>query len=126
MTTNRVFKNNVNKGVRYPIGPMQVIVSLWDGSDWATDGGRAKTNYSNGPFQAHFQDFDIDGCPSIPTVPNKDCYSSKYRWNNKEYWQLNPSQLKVYEITKRNIRVMTIVLIGEGTLPLPRSALGEQ
>ncbi|KAJ9565059.1 hypothetical protein OSB04_001025 [Centaurea solstitialis] len=97
----RVFKNNTNKGVRYPIGPMQVMVSLWDGSDWATDGGTAKANYSNGPIQAHFQDFDIDGCPSTPTGPNKDCYSSNYWWNNEEYRQLNPDKLKVYDTMKK-------------------------
>ncbi|KAI3678704.1 hypothetical protein L6452_38007 [Arctium lappa] len=97
----RVFKNNINKGVGYPTGTMRVMVSLWDGSNWATDGGRSKANYSNAPFQAHFQDFNIDGCPSTPTSPNKECYSTKYSWNEKEYWQLNSNQLKAYENVRK-------------------------
>lgn len=63
----RVHKNIISKGVVYLSKTMQGIVSLWDGSNWATDGGRTKVNYSNAPFQAHFQDFNIDGCVSIRT-----------------------------------------------------------
>ncbi|XP_024980989.1 xyloglucan endotransglucosylase/hydrolase protein 2-like [Cynara cardunculus var. scolymus] len=97
----RVFKNNIKKGVGYPTQTMQVMVSLWDGSDWATDGGRSKANYSNVPFQAHFRDFNIDGCPSIPTNPNKECHSTKYWWNGKKYNHLNPNQLKAYENVRK-------------------------
>nr|XP_043638330.1 xyloglucan endotransglucosylase/hydrolase protein 2-like [Erigeron canadensis] len=98
----RVYKNEKVTGViGYPHRAMQVIVSLWDGSNWATDGGKTKTNWSNAPFQAHFQDFHIDGCPSNPNIPNKDCYSTKYWWNKKNYWQLNRHQKKSYDNVRK-------------------------
>ncbi|KAI3749641.1 hypothetical protein L2E82_20256 [Cichorium intybus] len=96
----RVHKNDMNNDVGFPHKAMQVIVSLWDGSNWATDGGKTKADWSNEPFQAHFQDFRIDGCRSLPNRPNKNCYSSKYPWNNKKYWQLNQHQLRAYEKVK--------------------------
>lgn len=80
---------------------MQVIVSLWDGSSWATDGGRAKVNWSSAPFQAHFQDFNIDGCVSAPDSPNKDCYSQKHWWNTEKHWLLNAQQQKAYDDTRK-------------------------
>ena len=93
----RIFKNNGHKGVGYPTKAMQVIVSLWDGSSWATDGGREKVNWSSAPFQAHFQDFTIDGCVSTPDTPNKECYSQKHWWNSEKHWLLNPQQQKAYD-----------------------------
>ncbi|KAI3678703.1 hypothetical protein L6452_38006 [Arctium lappa] len=95
--------NNTKKGVGYPTGTMQVVVSLWDGSEWATDGGKTKADYANAPFQAHFQDFTIDGCASPNAKPDKDCYDPKYWWNCKDYWQLNPIELKAYEEKKKYI-----------------------
>lgn len=93
----RIFKNNGHKGVGYPTKAMQVIVSLWDGSSWATDGGREKVNWSSAPFQAHFQDFNIDGCVSTPDSPNKECYSQKHWWNTEKHWLLNAQQQKAYD-----------------------------
>ncbi|KAK1412659.1 hypothetical protein QVD17_34085 [Tagetes erecta] len=81
--------------------PMQLLVSLWDGSDWATDGGKTKANWTQAPFQAHFQDFNIDGCSATPKIPHKDCYNAKYWWNGKNYWQLDQRQMKAYEDVKK-------------------------
>ncbi|KAJ9565060.1 hypothetical protein OSB04_001026 [Centaurea solstitialis] len=94
-------QGNKLKGIGYPKRPMQVVVSLWDGSDWATDGGQSKANWAHEPFQAHFQDFNIDGCPSVPTVSNKDCYSSRYWWNRKKYRDLDQRQLRAYENVRK-------------------------
>nr|GEW13424.1 xyloglucan endotransglucosylase/hydrolase protein 2-like [Tanacetum cinerariifolium] len=98
----RVYKNDAVTGLTgYPHRAMQVVVSLWDGSSWATDGGKTKANWTNAPFQAHFQDFNIDGCPSNPNTPNKDCYSTKYWWNKKKHWHLNHHQMRDYENVRR-------------------------
>ncbi|KAL8225013.1 hypothetical protein R6Q57_017570 [Mikania cordata] len=98
----RVYKNHIGRGlVAYPERAMQVLVSLWDGSDWATDGGKTKTNWTQAPFQAHFQDFNIAGCPANPNSPNQDCYSTKYWWNKKNYWHLSPRQKKDYDTVRR-------------------------
>ncbi|XP_074263006.1 putative xyloglucan endotransglucosylase/hydrolase protein 23 [Silene latifolia] len=60
-TPIRVFKNM--KGVPYPNNqPMRVYGSLWDAQDWATQGGRVKTDWSNAPFIATFKNFNADAC----------------------------------------------------------------
>ncbi|KAF6176021.1 hypothetical protein GIB67_032644 [Kingdonia uniflora] len=42
--------------------PMNVYATLWDGSDWATAGGRKKVDWKLAPFTVSFRDFNIDGC----------------------------------------------------------------
>ncbi|CAL5427213.1 unnamed protein product [Camellia sinensis] len=92
----RVFKNNTNIGVSYPTQPMQMEASLWDGDSWATDGGQTKTNWSYAPFKAHFQGFDIDGCPAQDSSNIQQCYSSKFWWNGDKYWTLDSTQQNAY------------------------------
>ncbi|KAD4584392.1 hypothetical protein E3N88_21993 [Mikania micrantha] len=110
----RVFKNNIIKGVGYPNRTMQIVVSLWDGSNWATDGGRIKADYSKGPFEAHFQDFNIHGCRSPLTEPNKKCFSEDYWWNSKKYWVLNSYQQKAYEHVKKKHMIYNYCTDGIG------------
>ncbi|KAI8523244.1 hypothetical protein RHMOL_Rhmol13G0058500 [Rhododendron molle] len=98
----RVFKNNANIGVSYPTQPMQIEASLWDGESWATDGGQTKTNWSQAPFKAHFQGFNIDGCPSSSTTPQGQCYSPNFWWNQEKYWNLDSNQQKAYENVRNN------------------------
>ncbi|KAI7726142.1 hypothetical protein M8C21_008626, partial [Ambrosia artemisiifolia] len=97
----RVYKNHIGSGLGYPRRPLQVVVSLWDGSSWATDGGKSKANWTQAPFQAHFQDFNIAGCRSDPSNPNKGCYSTKYLWNSRNYCQLNSRQMKDLQDVRR-------------------------
>ncbi|KAK6145103.1 hypothetical protein DH2020_021923 [Rehmannia glutinosa] len=94
----RVFKNNTKIGVMYPKQAMQIEGSLWDGSDWATDGGQTKVNWSAAPFHAHFQDFNVDAGPlKTSNNINENCYASDYWWNQKKYWTLDHNQQKEYE-----------------------------
>lgn len=100
-TPIRVFANKGNKGVNYPSQPMQVIASLWNGEDWATDGGKTKINWSNAPFNAHFQGFNVDGC--VSTSSNDDrCSSPTLWWNSKRYQQLSSSERSAYEKVRKN------------------------
>lgn len=41
---------------------MGIHGSLWNADDWATQGGRVKTNWTNAPFVSMFRSFDIDAC----------------------------------------------------------------
>ncbi|XP_076937954.1 xyloglucan endotransglucosylase/hydrolase protein 2-like [Bidens hawaiensis] len=97
----RVFKKTL--GVGYPDNAMQVVVSLWDGSDWATDGGRVKVDFNNGPFEAYFQDFNINGC--VSPKRNIQCLSQDYWWNLKRYWILNSKQQRAYEHVKKTYMI---------------------
>lgn len=92
----REFKNNTRIGVSYPSQPMNIEVSLWNGDSWATDGGRTKINWTEAPFKANFQGFDVDGCAF-----NQNCYSSNYWWNNKKFWNLDPSQRRQYDQVRK-------------------------
>ncbi|KAJ8749200.1 hypothetical protein K2173_018673 [Erythroxylum novogranatense] len=92
----RVFDNKTNIGVRYPSQPMQVLLSLWDGSSWATGGGKTKIDWSHAPFKAYFQGFGIKGC----AVVDQSCYFSKYWWNSIS--KLKPTQQSAYENVRKN------------------------
>ncbi|KAK4398192.1 Xyloglucan endotransglucosylase/hydrolase 2 [Sesamum angolense] len=60
----RVFNNHKSIGIPFPTSqPMRVQCSLWNADDWATQGGRVKTDWTNAPFVAYYRNFKIDGCP---------------------------------------------------------------
>ncbi|XP_043707032.1 xyloglucan endotransglucosylase/hydrolase protein 2-like [Telopea speciosissima] len=101
-TPIRVYKNKVNIGVGYPSQPMQVLVSIWDGDSWATDGGRIKVDWSQAPFNVFLRSFDINGCPSYNNTDDQQCETSKYWWNREQYWSLNPNQQRAYQAVKNN------------------------
>lgn len=90
----RVFKNITSEGMNYPSKPMQVVVSLWNGEDWATDGGKAKINWASAPFKANFQGFNNSGC--FTDSKNNACGSSAYWWNTESYSKLSDSEQKAY------------------------------
>ncbi|KAM4107670.1 hypothetical protein ACJW30_04G162100 [Castanea mollissima] len=94
----RVFKNNAKLGVSYPSKPMRVIGSLWNPESWASNG--IKTDWSQAPFKAKFQDFNIHGC-TLQTRGNKNCHSSKLWWNGKKYQSLNVREQRAYQNVRR-------------------------
>ncbi|KAJ4956598.1 hypothetical protein NE237_013381 [Protea cynaroides] len=95
----RVFKNKTNIGVNYPSQPMQIVTSLWNGESWATDGGKTKIDWSQAPFKAQFQGFNIDGCTS-QNSNTQPCNSSSYWWNSEKYGALDSIQESAYEDVK--------------------------
>ncbi|TVU15865.1 hypothetical protein EJB05_39406 [Eragrostis curvula] len=59
----RQFKNHWDAGVPFPVyQPMRLYGVLWDADDWATEGGRIKTDWSQAPFVAYFQNYRAQGC----------------------------------------------------------------
>lgn len=57
-TPIREFKNHADRGVPYPSSQrMRLYGSLWDAEDWATQGGRVKTDWSRAPFVAQYRNF---------------------------------------------------------------------
>ncbi|KAJ1702850.1 hypothetical protein LUZ63_002629 [Rhynchospora breviuscula] len=53
-------------GSDFPSKPMAVYATIWDGSAWATDGGKVKINYKYSPFIAEFSELVLKGCTSAP------------------------------------------------------------
>ncbi|KAF5183400.1 Xyloglucan endotransglucosylase/hydrolase [Thalictrum thalictroides] len=100
-TPIRVFTNKEKKGVAFPKDqPMGIYSSIWNADDWATQGGRVKTDWSHAPFVASYKGFDINGCecPISSTdgaVDNtKKCSPSegKYWWDEPVLSELNLHQ----------------------------------
>ncbi|XP_021743523.1 probable xyloglucan endotransglucosylase/hydrolase protein 23 [Chenopodium quinoa] len=62
-TPIREFRNWESIGVPFPKNqPMRVYSSLWDAEDWATQGGRVKTDWSKAPFTASYRNFNANAC----------------------------------------------------------------
>ncbi|KAI3408941.1 Xyloglucan endotransglucosylase/hydrolase [Psidium guajava] len=97
----RVFKNNTRIGVPYPARPVQIEASLWNGDDWATDGGRTKIDWRYAPFRASYRGFDIAGCES-QGQDTRGCDSPAYWWNSPEHWALDAAQERKLEVVRRN------------------------
>ncbi|KAJ1698003.1 hypothetical protein LUZ63_006515 [Rhynchospora breviuscula] len=108
----RVFRNRLEDGVGFPHDqPMRVYCSLWDAEEWATEGGRVKTDWTLVPFTAYYKGFDTDAC--YPAYDYSKCqWSSAWSpWYNQELdngqiWNLKwvNDNLKIYdycEDTKR-------------------------
>ena len=52
-----------NKGLPFPKDQaMGVYSSILNADDWATQGGRVKTDRSHAPFIATYTGFEIDAC----------------------------------------------------------------
>ncbi|KVH96067.1 Concanavalin A-like lectin/glucanase superfamily [Cynara cardunculus var. scolymus] len=61
----------INKGAIssvYPLKPMSLYATIWDGSNWATKGGHYPINYTYAPFVASLGELKIEGCMTQDTV----------------------------------------------------------
>ncbi|KAL8131927.1 hypothetical protein AgCh_007725 [Apium graveolens] len=82
----RVFNNQESIGVPYPKSQhMRVYASLWNADDWATQGGRVKTDWTKAPFTACYRNFNIKGCPKSSSG-SSSCGSSTSS-NSNEQWR---------------------------------------
>ncbi|CAO2817162.1 unnamed protein product [Amaranthus hypochondriacus] len=90
----RVFPNRESKGIPFPNHkPMKVYASLWNADDWATQGGRVKTDWKYSPFTAYFRNFKVNAC--IWSNGVSSCKNKSYMpWLNQELDSSNQVKLK--------------------------------
>ncbi|KAK4750315.1 hypothetical protein SAY87_027764 [Trapa incisa] len=50
----------------FPSKPMSLYATIWDGSDWATNGGKYRVNYKYSPYIVQFTDLVLRGCAVDP------------------------------------------------------------
>ncbi|CAA2971562.1 xyloglucan endotransglucosylase hydrolase 2-like [Olea europaea subsp. europaea] len=84
----RVFNNHQAIGIPFPTNqPMRVYCSLWNADDWATQGGRIKTDWTKAPFVASYRNFNVNGniCASGSNVGS--CASKSVDSSNSGTWQ---------------------------------------
>ncbi|KQK17341.1 probable xyloglucan endotransglucosylase/hydrolase protein 25 [Brachypodium distachyon] len=68
----RDFRNLEGKGIAFPKSqPMRLYSSLWNADDWATQGGRVKTDWSHAPFSASYRGFRADACVVVAAAGGK-------------------------------------------------------
>ncbi|KAK3043181.1 hypothetical protein RJ639_001614 [Escallonia herrerae] len=96
-TPIRVFKNNSHVGVNYLSQSMHIEASIWNSTNWL-----GPVDWSQGPFTAFYQKFDIDGCLYQDFNPQQ-CYANTPTnfWNAEKYWQLDPDQQGKYEDVRK-------------------------
>ncbi|CAM0884152.1 unnamed protein product [Alopecurus aequalis] len=83
---------------KFPGKQMRVRASVWNGSDWATDGGRTQIDWNRAPFTAAYQEFGVDACANTSATP---CGSPDLWWNADQYTQLSAEQQDAYENVKK-------------------------
>eukprot|EP00262_Sarcandra_glabra_P006116 TRINITY_DN18211_c0_g1_i2.p1 TRINITY_DN18211_c0_g1~~TRINITY_DN18211_c0_g1_i2.p1 ORF type:complete len:346 (+),score=31.52 TRINITY_DN18211_c0_g1_i2:32-1039(+) len=60
-------------GGDFPSKPMSLYATVWDGSNWATSGGRYKVNYKYAPYIAEFTNLILAGCSVDPIEQSPNC-----------------------------------------------------
>ncbi|CAL9111595.1 Xyloglucan endotransglucosylase hydrolase protein [Musa troglodytarum] len=72
----REVNHSVAMARAYPSKPMSIYSTIWDGSQWATHGGKKPVNYKFGPFVASFKNFLVAGCAWNQTKAASSCTRS--------------------------------------------------
>lgn len=62
----REIKRTELLGGDFPSKPMTLYATIWDASEWATNGGKYKVNYKYAPYVAEFTNFVLHGCTVNP------------------------------------------------------------
>ncbi|KAI3729031.1 hypothetical protein L6452_17677 [Arctium lappa] len=84
----------------YPSKPMSLYATIWDASDWATDGGKYPVNYKYAPFVASLGELKIEGCmaqntssPTAAECSKNATFSSSNRVEGTNYAKLSKQQM---------------------------------
>ncbi|XP_062196230.1 xyloglucan endotransglucosylase/hydrolase protein 24-like [Phragmites australis] len=65
----RDYENDAARGVPFPTWQrMRLYGTLWNADDWATQGGRFKTDWTQAPFYAYYRNFSVTPCVPSPGV----------------------------------------------------------
>ena len=69
----REVKRTSTMGGDFPSKPMSLYTTIWDGSKWATNGGKYGVNYKYAPYIARFSDLVLHGCAVDPIEQFPKC-----------------------------------------------------
>ncbi|CAO2816244.1 unnamed protein product [Amaranthus hypochondriacus] len=73
---------------------MRIYSSLWNADDWATQGGRVKTDWSKAPFTAAYRNFNANAC--VWSKGRSSCKSSSNNanWFTQEMDSTSQARMK--------------------------------
>ncbi|KMS94984.1 hypothetical protein BVRB_013490 [Beta vulgaris subsp. vulgaris] len=94
-TPIREYKNLESVGVLFPKKQaMRIYSSLWDAEDWATQGGRIKTDWNKAPFMASYRNFNANAC--VWSNGKSSCRGSGSisAWMNQQLDNTNQQRLR--------------------------------
>lgn len=67
---------------------MRIYSTLWNADDWATQGGRVKTDWSYAPFTASYRNFNADACVWSNGASSCNSNDPSTGWSSKPWvWQ---------------------------------------
>ncbi|CAI9786258.1 unnamed protein product [Fraxinus pennsylvanica] len=98
----RTYRNHAEKGVAFPrFQPMSLQMSIWDGNDWATNGGKYKIDWSKGPFIASFKNHKIDACIWKGNPRFCRANSPTNWWNSERFNSLTWPQRRLFNWVRK-------------------------
>ncbi|GJN36606.1 hypothetical protein PR202_gb25482 [Eleusine coracana subsp. coracana] len=81
----RRVKNKMRDDYPFPLfQPMRLYASIWNADEWATQGGRIKTDWSQAPFTAFFRNHRAIACVPYKTAWICGQNSSDSSWFSQE------------------------------------------
>ncbi|TVU32568.1 hypothetical protein EJB05_24301 [Eragrostis curvula] len=104
-TPIRAFRNyEASNGVAFPTSqPMYVYSSIWAAEDWATQGGRVKTDWSKAPFVASYNGIDLDVCECNGEDCVAGCAAKFGDWGR--YCRLSDAELRQMQGLQSTYRI---------------------
>lgn len=91
----------------YPSKPMSVYATIWDGSEWATHGGKYPVDYKYAPFVVSFGEMEMDGCTFDPKKKGVSCskgsVSSRDPVDGEEFAKLSEQQRMGMEWARKKL-----------------------
>lgn len=81
-------------GGDFPSKPMALYATIWDASNWATNGGKYKVNYKYAPFITEMTDLVLHGCTSNPIqeLSTESCLETDTQLETIHYNNITPKQ----------------------------------
>lgn len=105
----RVFLNQEAEGIKFPKKPVGIFGSIWNGSNWATEGGRVKLDLQYAPFVVDMRGFGaVDACQKDNVTGSfAQCLDSANPawWNQPEYHSLTPDTLSMLRFVRETFGV---------------------
>ncbi|KAK1425026.1 hypothetical protein QVD17_20369 [Tagetes erecta] len=90
----REILRNDETGSDFPSKPMALYATIWDASNWATNGGKYKVNYKYAPFITEMTDLVLHGCISNPIqeLSTESCLETNTQLETIHYNNITPKQ----------------------------------
>ncbi|GFP80087.1 probable xyloglucan endotransglucosylase/hydrolase protein 33 [Phtheirospermum japonicum] len=90
----------------YPSKPMSVYATIWDGSEWATHGGKYPVDYKFAPFVVSMRGIEMEGCildkkDSKAPLCSRNSLSSLDPVDGEQFSKLSSQQMKGLDWARR-------------------------